>query len=70
MEVQTGNVEISNELQTKNTEIPNKSQTANVEISDEIQNAISLHSDGVNGNKSAVQNAFDMFKSLYAQRTE
>ena len=34
-------------------------------ISDEIQNAISLHSDGVNGNRSAVQKAFDMFKSLY-----
>ncbi len=33
--------------------------------SDEIQTAISLHSDGVNGNKSAVQKAFDMFKSLY-----
>ena len=38
--------------------------------SDEIQNAISLHSDGVNGNRSAVKNAFDTFKSLYAQRTK
>ncbi len=33
--------------------------------SNEIQTAISLHSEGVNGNKSAVQKAFDLFKSLH-----
>ena len=43
----------------------NPSSSKSTLISDEIQKAISLHSDGVNGNKSAVQKAFDMFKSLY-----
>ena len=33
--------------------------------SDEVQIAINHHSEGVNGNKSAVRKAFDLFKSLH-----
>lgn len=33
--------------------------------SHEIQTAIGLHSEGINGNKSAVRKAFDLFKSLH-----
>ena len=50
---------------SKNAEISNELQTSSVEISNELQTAISLHSEGVNGNKSAVLKAFDLFKSLY-----
>ena len=59
------NAEKSIEVQTVNTEISTEVQTGNVEISNELQTAIRLHSEGVNGNKSAVLKAFDLFKSLY-----
>ena len=66
--VENAALENPTENSTSNTFVQspkNPSGSKSTLISDEIQKAISLHSDGVNGNKSAVQKAFDTFKSLY-----